>query len=419
MSSKIPRVLSLLDQLSKEPEKAVLLSDLAERFKVHPRTIKRDVATLQGIAESTGLVARVHIQHRRQGKAWVVLNERSTSDKAPGAAAVYRYAAVRCALGNLSVLGETPLSQSAEGHLAEMQSQTPEELIERVRTGFHYLPFGPKNYDDKEDVLEALVVAIVHRRPLILNYQSRAGERRHEAKPYTLVVYHDGLYLIADIGQESGPTPFAVDRILSAEVQREQTFELPEDYDPERYFGDTLGIWRSKDEPLMIRVAFEPDAAATARERRWPGMQSWEQVSERWVLRMQHAITPELIHWLRSWGPSVEVLAPPELRLVLREELEKTWQRYASDLPTAQLLDKNAKGRGRGRPKKQSKASTETRPADTAVAAKAPKASTRAKAAAKAQPPSPDLESPKTLGEQAKRPIDKKSTPKPSPRRKG
>lgn len=74
------------------------------------------------------------------------------------------------------------------------------------------------------------------------------------------------------------------------------------------------GLWRTDDPAERVRLAFDPEAAWMARERRWPGFVGWTQTAGRHILELRIPITPEVISWATAWGPGLEVLGPDSLR---------------------------------------------------------------------------------------------------------
>ena len=228
------------------------------------------------------------------------------------------FAATRC----LTTGEGSPLGDSAEQLVNTLEKGFAPRLaplVRRVQESFVYVPFGPKDYRQSEEILDTIVQASVHRRPLQLRYRTRTGWAYNcRFEPWTVVLYRDALFahgLQRGTGPAGGVRLLAVDRVLEAEIEKGEHFEVPEDYDPEKWFGGQLGLWHEGGEAELVRIAFSERAALTARERVWPGQLGWTEAEDgRWVLELEVPVTPEVMTWVLTWGAEAEALGPEGLR---------------------------------------------------------------------------------------------------------
>ena len=86
--------------------------------------------------------------------------------------------------------------------------------------------------------------------------------------------WHGGLYLYARAEEHGEVRTFAVERIEKIEV-RDETFEVPADFNVSEYARGAFGIAGGKPEP--VEIAFEAAVAGYIRERVWHESQSLEE----------------------------------------------------------------------------------------------------------------------------------------------
>jgi predicted DNA-binding transcriptional regulator YafY len=324
------RVLRLLEA---EPGHTLLINELAERLDVHRRTIIRYVEALATMEDGAGrpLVERL----RDRDGAWV----RLTSPPVSVAANLYQYAAMVLATNVLGP-GLSLLGDSADAMLGRLTVSLggvgTRELAERVRKAVHYVPFGPKEYDNQEDVVDAVLRATLRRQRLVVDYRgARASvSTTRKLDPHTLVLYRDGLYLYAreSDAREKGLRLYALDRIVSAR-QEPETFDLPVGYDPKSEFGGRFGLWSSGGAKQRVVLRIDRGVADVVLERSWPGLESIAEGPETTEVTLAVETTPEFCTWIVGFGDTIEVVSPPELRRELGARFARAAARHRDGTP--------------------------------------------------------------------------------------
>jgi CRISPR-associated endonuclease/helicase Cas3 len=105
-----------------------------------------------------------------------------------------------------------------------------------------------------------------------------------------------------------------LERIQRAELT-EDTYTIPDDFDPREILADAWGIWYTESEPVEVVLKFHPRAAGRVRETQWHRSERLEdQPDGSLIWRARVAEPREMVHWIRGWGADVEVLGPQELR---------------------------------------------------------------------------------------------------------
>jgi predicted DNA-binding transcriptional regulator YafY len=137
------------------------------------------------------------------------------------------------------------------------------------------------------------------------------------------------VYLIGLDEPAGAMRTYKVERIRSATLTQDR-YELPEDFDPDRWLANSWGIWSSDGTPTVrVRLRFEPSVAHRVREAIWHRSQELSELPGGGVeLAVTVAGTVEIRPWVLSWGDGVEVLEPPELRDAVAASVRAAAARY-------------------------------------------------------------------------------------------
>ena len=108
-------------------------------------------------------------------------------------------------------------------------------------------------------------------------------------------------------------------------------FTVPDDFDPDIYFRDHFG-GLAAGEPTVVRLLVEPEGARYIKDREHHPTQLIEEERDdgRLVVSFEMAGLKGCATFVRSWGPLVTVLSPPELIDQLQEEAAILADRYAT-----------------------------------------------------------------------------------------
>ncbi|HEX7172362.1 MAG TPA: WYL domain-containing protein [Candidatus Limnocylindria bacterium] len=137
------------------------------------------------------------------------------------------------------------------------------------------------------------------------------------------------VYLIGFDEPAGAMRTYKVERIRSATLTQDR-YELPGDFDPDRWLANSWGIWSSDGTPTVrVRLRFEPSVAHRVREAIWHRSQELTELPGGGVeLAVTVAGTVEIRPWVLSWGDGVEVLEPPELRDAVAASVRAAAARY-------------------------------------------------------------------------------------------
>jgi len=113
-----------------------------------------------------------------------------------------------------------------------------------------------------------------------------------------------------------------------------EAYQIPASFDPREYLSDAWGIVGGRGDPVRVRLRFSPQAVQRIREGGYPNLQELEEgddgslVVEVAVGADEDGFPIELLSWVQSWGPRVEVLEPEGLRQVWLAEARQLLERY-------------------------------------------------------------------------------------------
>jgi CRISPR-associated endonuclease/helicase Cas3 len=161
---------------------------------------------------------------------------------------------------------------------------------------------------------------------------SEGAEARHaRVRPYFLEPDAAGrsVYLIGFDETVGAMRTLKVERMRRA-VLTQDRYEIPEDFDPDRWLANSWGIWSADTTPVAhVRLRFDAAVAPRVRESVWHRSQKLTELPDGAVeMELWVAGIVEVRPWILGWGDAVEVLEPPELREVVAAATRKAAARY-------------------------------------------------------------------------------------------
>jgi predicted DNA-binding transcriptional regulator YafY len=165
-----------------------------------------------------------------------------------------------------------------------------------------------------------------------LDYEPSSGEPRHaRVRPYFLEPDAAGrsVYLIGFDEAVDAMRTLKVERIRNASLTADR-YEIPDDFDPDRWLAHSWGIWSSDTTaPVDVVLRFDPGVAHRVRESVWHRSQRLVERPDGGIeLTVTVAGIVEIRPWILSWGDAVEVLAPDELRRSVADAVRAASARY-------------------------------------------------------------------------------------------
>jgi proteasome accessory factor B len=225
--------------------------------------------------------------------------------------------------GQLGFLQGTPFQDDLDAIFGRIHSSLPprsvahlERIAETATPKFQ----GERNYASKKELLKDLRRALLYQFRLELSYTpARRATQLYRFDPYTLLFYEGALYLGGYAHNRSALRLFLLDRIEQIKVLEER-FEVPEEFSSGDLTGSAFGL--IDEEPQTIKVRFGAEIGHLIRERVWhPSQQVIENKDGSLTLKFAASGEKEILAWLYSYLPHVQVLEPEALKSVFYQGL--------------------------------------------------------------------------------------------------
>jgi len=293
------------------------VKDLAAEMAVSEKTIRRDLETFRTVGfpliEEVGQFGR---------KRYRIAPDKNL----PGMSFTYDEAiALYLAQGLLAPLSGTIFWEAAQRAFKKVRSVVSEgaiTYIHRFAQAFHQTAVGRSDYSRKAELIDTILQGIEDRRVTFITYRSlRATEPvTYDVYPYGLAYHRGALYLVGRAPQYDEIRHWKVDRIEKVQLE-ELRFNPPANFDLRAHFAKSFGVFHGDGE-VCIKVRFAPAVARYVQEGCWHPSQKLAQQKDGGLLAEFHLSSSEEIkHWILSFGRHAEVLAPPDLRQEMAEEI--------------------------------------------------------------------------------------------------
>jgi predicted DNA-binding transcriptional regulator YafY len=225
----------------------------------------------------------------------------------------------------LAFLQGTPFQDDLDAIFGRIRSSLPPRSVahlERVAEAATPRFQGVRDYSAKRDILVNLRQALLYQYRCSIRYSPpRRETEEYQFDPYTLLFFKDSLYLGGFAHNRGALRLFLVDRLEEVEVSRER-FEVPDDFHPEALTGRSFGL--IDDAPMPVRIRFSPEVAHLIRERIWHTSQELlEEDDGSVILAFEAGGEKEILAWIYSYLPHVQVLNPPSLQSAFVRGIEE------------------------------------------------------------------------------------------------
>lgn len=146
-------------------------------------------------------------------------------------------------------------------------------------------------------------------------------------EPYFLKIFRQRWYITGRRVDENKIKTYALDRMSHLQILPD-TFEPDPTFDPKEYFRYSFGIVFTQSE--VKHIAIRTDARQAKYFRALPLHHTQEETihDDYSIFYYRMRISPDLVDELMSYGSRIAVLEPPELRAMMRSELEAALKTY-------------------------------------------------------------------------------------------
>jgi predicted DNA-binding transcriptional regulator YafY len=294
-------------------------STLARLLEVTPKTIQRDIDFMR---DNFGVV--IEYDDKQHG-----FRQTGTMSDFPG---FVMGAEELAALFLTRTALEAIRGTSLEGTMREIFAKIVRPIEGNVRLSWSEMDEAftrkmPEMRARDVTLFGELAEAVIKQHEVSFHYlkleSDKAASRR--VRPYHLGEVDGAWYLIGHDVERGGLRTFALPRMSRTRVLATR-FERPLEFDGRDYLRRSFGIWHKSGEPLrLVRVRLKDYAARLAQERRWHPSQETtvlDAKGSKVEVRFEAGALEEVVRWVLSFGSKAEVVGPPELRQMVREELK-------------------------------------------------------------------------------------------------
>ena len=285
------------------------IRELSQRFGCSNRTVQRDLALLAQAGEG--------VQRLRRGE-YTMAPKPSSLDPVEALAV---HSATRL------LYHQTPAPHRhyilALDKLAAMLPEPARSLaIQSIR---------PLRETGDDRTLELIARAWFELRYVAFEYRSAHGSGRYHPKEvavYFAEVNRHNLSLYA-IGYErryhEAVRTWKLSRMRNVHLLTD-TYEIPSDFSPNDYLQSAWGLMGKRGHSVLVKLRFSPVAAPRVLENDIQGLEVLQEEPDGSLLAQvevgvdDEGLPIEILPWIQSWGPRVEVLEPENLRLRWQEE---------------------------------------------------------------------------------------------------
>lgn len=237
-----------------------------------------------------------------------------------------------------ALLHDTPLEEPLDRAFRTLlDTFKSEDLVSfnPEREGEHWYFDGAAPPGSKLDVIRQLDRCIAECRSVRIDYTNGRGEHSEDRKinPLAFAPFPSGWQLAAYCHRRR-----AVRNFNPARIERLQPchgepggdfFTPPRDFDVDDHFGGRFGALAGDGRLRTVRLRVAPAVAQHFKTKDYHGSQRLEkQADGHLIVTFQVTELKTMRSFVRSWGPDVVALEPPELVEALAEDAHATAQQY-------------------------------------------------------------------------------------------
>ncbi|MBX9785641.1 MAG: WYL domain-containing protein [Chitinophagaceae bacterium] len=196
---------------------------------------------------------------------------------------------------------------------------------------FSFIDFEKAPFSKGTEHLNVLVDAIKNKRVIEIVYQrfDDTEAKSHIICPYLLKEYRNRWYLLGHHTKKKVITTFGLDRISVIKLVQQVRYTEAQNFNPESYFKNTIGITYQTGRPHVVELAF------TNLQGQYIKTQYLHETQEILIdnekelrIRMNVVINYELSSTILSYGESVKVIKPLSLKNDIKRIITNTIKQY-------------------------------------------------------------------------------------------
>lgn len=215
--------------------------------------------------------------------------------------------------------------------LTKIISALPEPIAAHQHKFIAIAKERQKNQPDRSAIFEALSIGWVTQHLVRVRYTTFEGKTFWcQFEPYLFEPSGIGRTIYV-IGRSTPPgelRTFKLERIESAELLKNETFELPSDFDGTALLKKAWVVMFGEKAPVTVRLRFTSKVMTRVKETLWHPTQMIKDTTKGCEMTVQIGDALEIENWIRGWGPDCEVIEPLSLRDKIIEDIRRSAHMY-------------------------------------------------------------------------------------------
>lgn len=212
--------------------------------------------------------------------------------------------------------------------MSEMIARLENNLNKSTRKTTNHIQFEENAQLKGLEFITPLYQYIRHQKAIVINYQSFKAKSA-AAKvyyPYLLKEYRNRWFLICAAKQGNELFNLALDRMISVEEAKGETFIPYDGIDFERYYEEVIGVTKNRtDRAHKVILHFnKANAPYVLTKPLHPSQQSIKEDENGIIIRIDVVLNFELEREILGFGENVRVLAPRILQSRIRKRLTQS-----------------------------------------------------------------------------------------------
>ena len=314
--SKFDRLLYILNLLrSRHFLKA---EDLARECQVSERTIYRDIISLS----SANVPIYFDDGYKLLTDAFLPPLNFSFDD----------YLVLKLGLGSSPLSINTPLGKSAKRVLSKIDAGLSQEVKNRLSDLGDPLRVTLKTTVDFSKlglIFNLIEQSILNKRTIRLDYEGlESGKSSREIDPYALIFRRYSWYLLGFCHLREQIRVFRLNRIYKVTLT-DKSFVRKSDFSIEEFFKNSWEIYQG--ETTEVKLRFFGKAVKVIESGQHHSSENLSKPGDGSLLySVRVSGTEEIARWILGFGEMVEVLEPEDLRVNIKETVQKMQKLYSS-----------------------------------------------------------------------------------------
>ncbi len=301
------------------------VKEMAEKFDVSTKTIRRDMELLQSVMVPFECVNESHGEKRYTIET-MMLNF---------ALSLNRDELLAFYVGRklMMPLRGTYFWEGVESGCEKIKrvlSRSTVEYADSVAPFFFQFEYGKADYRTKGELIDSLLRGMEESRVVRICYRSMASKqsKSYEIRPYNFVYNQGFIYVIGFSCKDGEIRIWKANRMASAQVTGER-FERPKDFDVTKFMAHTLYPFVGHQKAVTAKIRFTPEVARIVLEQELKTVKNVK-FSRDGSATVEMEVEPDtpFLRWVLGFGDGAEVVSPQKMREQLKNEIRRLVKMY-------------------------------------------------------------------------------------------